>query len=101
MWWENSADRVGNNSLIQNVVEVLGSDDGSGLENFPNNYSTQTIPTTTFELGCRTPIPTQYLSPVWFHDVVPLHQRLVSNLLSTFSHRQHARVRVVSKVDFF
>ncbi|KAH6664017.1 putative endochitinase 1 [Halenospora varia] len=34
MWWESSADRVGNNSLIRNVVEVLN--DGSGLKSCLN-----------------------------------------------------------------
>jgi hypothetical protein len=36
MWWESSADGVGNNSLIRNVVEVFGGDDGSGLQSSPN-----------------------------------------------------------------
>jgi chitinase len=29
MWWEASADRDGNNSLIQNVAAILGGDGGS------------------------------------------------------------------------
>ena len=36
MWWESSADGVGDNSLIRNVVGVLGDDDGPGLESSPN-----------------------------------------------------------------
>jgi hypothetical protein len=36
MWWEASADRDGNNSLIQNVAAILGGDGGSGLQDSPN-----------------------------------------------------------------
>jgi chitinase len=32
MWWESSADKVGNESLIQNVAKILGGSNGSGLE---------------------------------------------------------------------
>ena len=46
MWWESSADGVGDQSLIQNVVEVLGGVDGSGLESSPNRLE---YPNSTFE----------------------------------------------------
>lgn len=36
MWWESSADGMGNNSLILNAVEVLGGVNGSGLRSSPN-----------------------------------------------------------------
>jgi chitinase len=44
MWWESSADRLGGQSLIQNVAGVMGGMDGSGLENSTNelNYPNST-----------------------------------------------------------
>jgi hypothetical protein len=44
MWWESSADRAGENSLIQNVVQIIGGEDGSSLEKILNDldYSNST-----------------------------------------------------------
>lgn len=44
MWWESSADRAGESSLIQNVVEIIGGEDGSSLEKILNelDYSNST-----------------------------------------------------------
>jgi chitinase len=39
MWWESSADGVGDKSLIQNVVNVLTSGDGSTLDISPNQLA--------------------------------------------------------------
>ena len=46
MWWESSADKVGTDSLIQNVVEILGGVDGSGLEHSQNQLL---YPNSTYE----------------------------------------------------
>ena len=67
MWWESSADGIGNNSLIQNVVDVLGGDDGSGLEGSPNQLI---YPNSTYDnlragmpgAGSSAAIPTSTVS---------------------------------------
>jgi chitinase len=53
MWWESSADGVGNNSLIQNVVEILSGGDGSTLEHSPNQLS---YPNSTYD-NLRAGVP--------------------------------------------
>ncbi|KAG9228388.1 glycoside hydrolase superfamily [Amylocarpus encephaloides] len=53
MWWESSADGAGNNSLIQNVVGVLGGGDGSTLASFPNQLS---YPNSTYD-NLRAGVP--------------------------------------------
>jgi hypothetical protein len=46
MWWESSADRLGEESLIWNVVEVLGGGNGSGLDNMTNQLQ---YPNSTYD----------------------------------------------------
>lgn len=53
VWWESSADKVGSESLIQNVAEILGGSDGSGLECSQNQLS---YPDSSYE-NLRAGIP--------------------------------------------
>jgi chitinase len=39
MWWESSADKTGNNCLIQNVTEIVGVDNDPGLDYSPNQLA--------------------------------------------------------------
>ena len=36
MFWESSIDRTGGNSIIQNMADILGGQDGAGLDKTPN-----------------------------------------------------------------
>lgn len=46
MWWESSADGTGEQSLIENVVEILGGEGGSSLESSSNTLN---YPNSTFD----------------------------------------------------
>jgi chitinase len=39
MWWESSVDKPGNSSLVQNVVQILSSQNDTDLENGYNKLS--------------------------------------------------------------
>ena len=56
MWWEASTDGRGNNSLIQNVVAILGAD-GTGHQNSSNllHYPNSSVYPTVYRIF--SPLP--------------------------------------------
>jgi chitinase len=82
MWWESSADGADSKSLIQNVVEVLGGDDGSGLESSPNQLL---YPDSTYD-NIRAGLPgSGSVSAIMPTSTVSLSEACSSVSLSTSS----------------
>jgi len=82
MWWESSADRAGNESLIQTVAEILGGSDGSGLECSQNQLA---YPDSTYE-NLRAGMPASgSASATTLISTVTMSEECLSISLSTTS----------------
>ncbi len=79
VWWESSADKVGSESLIQNVAEILGGYYDSGLESSQNQLA---YPNSTYE-NLRAGMPGSGSVPTTTLTTVSISESASSISLST------------------